>query len=247
LKSAVGSSVVGLGASFCFLPPGLGIPENAQIAYGVQELALYDPMIPSAYYSSWTATTHESAGIPKDSVYCPGINTANLARLYGVSFVLEPAGASGPKGGVFDRTIGDAKLYRIPGAGAATLTPMAVNGGLPSSDAPSTPVPVTHPNPASWNLATDAADPQVLRLRLTDVPGWHASIDGRPALLRRFAGVMLQVEVPAGRHTVELSYWPTTFSVGIVLASCSAIGLLAALSLDWAKRRRQNAKSVQAS
>ena len=43
LKTAVGSSLVGLGSSLCFLPPGLGIPENAQLAYEVQELALYDP------------------------------------------------------------------------------------------------------------------------------------------------------------------------------------------------------------
>ena len=56
LKGAVGSSVVGLGGSLCFFPPGLGIPENAQLAYGVQELAVYDPMIPSAYYSSWSAS-----------------------------------------------------------------------------------------------------------------------------------------------------------------------------------------------
>ena len=62
LKSAVGSSVVGLGGSLCFLPPGLGIPENAQVAYGVQELALYDPMIPSAYYSSWRARQPRVAG-----------------------------------------------------------------------------------------------------------------------------------------------------------------------------------------
>ena len=101
LKSAVGQSVVGLGRSLCVLPPGLGIPENAQVAYGVQELALYDPMIPSAYYSSWRAVSRESPGLPDDSVYCPGINSAKLARLYGVSFVLERAGAPGPRGGVF--------------------------------------------------------------------------------------------------------------------------------------------------
>ena len=184
LKSAVGSSVVGLGGSLCFLPPGLGIPENAQVAYGVQELALYDPMIPSAYYSSWRAVSRESPGIPDDSVYCPGINTAKLARLYGVSFVLERAGSPGPQGGVFDRAVGDEDLYRIPDAGVATLTPLAVDGRLPADDAPGTPVTVTHPDPSSWKLRSDADGPQVLRLRLTDVPGWHASIDGRPVPLR---------------------------------------------------------------
>ena len=132
LKTTVGSSLVGLGGSLCFLPPGLGIPENAQVAYGVQELALYDPMIPSAYYSSWRSVSSTSPGIPNDSVYCPGIDTAALARLYGVSFVLERAGTPGPQGGVFDKTVGDEDLYRIPDAGAATLTPLRAGGRLPS-------------------------------------------------------------------------------------------------------------------
>jgi hypothetical protein len=243
LKSTVGSSVVGLGGSLCFFPPGLGIPENAQLAYGIQELALYDPMIPSAYYSSWKTLTHESAGIPSDSVYCPGVNDAELARLYGISYVLERAGTPGPQGGEFDKAVGDEDIYRIPDAAAATLTPLPPGGKLPADDAPSTPVPVTHPNPASWKLVTEADSPQVLRLRLTDVPGWHASIDGRPVPLRRFAGVMLQVEVPPGHHTVELRYWPASLTVGIVLASGAVVSLLVAFVIEGRRRRRSAATS----
>jgi uncharacterized integral membrane protein len=37
---------------------------------------------------------------------------------------------------------------------------------------------------------------------------------------------MLQMKVPAGRHTVELYYWPATFTAGLVLAGCALIGLL---------------------
>ena len=70
----------------------------------------------------------------------------------------------------------------------------------------------------------------MLRLRLTDVPGWHASIDGRPVPLQSFAGVMLQIEVPAGRHTIELYYWPATFTAGLVLAGCAVVGLAGAVA-----------------
>jgi Bacterial membrane protein YfhO len=237
LKSAVGQSVVGLGRSLCVLPPGLGIPENAQLAYGIQELALYDPMIPSAYYSSWRAVSRESPGLPDDSVYCPGIDSAKLARLYGVSFVVERAGAPGPQGGVFVKAIGDDDLYRIPNAGAATLTPTAVGGRLPPVNAPSEPIGVTHPSPSSWKLRSDAVSPQVLRLRLTDVPGWKATIDGRPVPLQHFAGVMLQLKVPAGRHTIELNYWPATFTIGLVLAGCAVVGLAGAFALTWQRHR----------
>ena len=78
----------------------------------------------------------------------------------------------------------------------------------------------------------------MVRLRLTDVPGWHATIDGRPLPLTTFAGVMLQARVPPGRHTIELHYWPATFTWGIVLAAMAAIGLVAALVIDALRRRR---------
>jgi hypothetical protein len=243
LKTSVGSSLVGLGGFLCFLPPGLGIPENAQVAYGVQELAVYDPMIPSAYYSSWRSVSRTSPGIPNDSVFCPGINTAALARLYGVSFVLERTGTPGPQGGVFDKTVGDEDVYRIPDAAAATVTPLTASGGLPSDSVPGAPVPVTHPDPASWKLVTDADSSQILRLRLTDIPGWHASIDGRPVPLQNFAGVMLQLQVPAGHHTIELHYWPVTFTEGLVLAG-GAVAALVGAFLVSAYRRRQHPASL---
>lgn len=243
LKSAVGSSVVGFGAPLCFFPPGLGILPNAQLAYGIQELGLYDPLIPSAYFSSWSALTHQSAGNRRDFLYCPVVTTAAQARLYGVGFVLEPAGTKGPQGSEYDTTIGGEDLYRIPGAAVATLTPTTKGGSTPPVDANGTAVHVTHPNPASWRLVTNTATPQVLRLRLTDVPGWHASIDGRPVPLRRFAGVMLQVDVPSGHHTVELNYWPSTFTLGIAVAACAGAGLLASFAFAWVRGRRSPPKS----
>ena len=76
----------------------------------------------------------------------------------------------------------------------------------------------------AWKMVT-TPDPSVLRLRLTNVPGWRATIDGKPVDIDPFARIMLQVRVPPGRHVVELQYWPKTFSVGIVLALSPAFGL----------------------
>ena len=242
VKSAVGSSIIGLGGSLCFFPPGLGFPENSQVAYGVQELALYDPMIPSSYYSSWRAVSHQSPGIPDDSVYCPGIDSAGLARLYGVSYVVERSGSPGPEGGVFVRSVGEEDLYRIPDSGAATVTPLTDGGGLPDESAPGSPVAVTHSDPSSWKMVTDDGQAQVLRLRLTNVPGWHATIDGQPAPLLPFADVMLQVKVPPGRHTVVLTYWPATFTAGLVLAGCAVVGLLSAFVVSRMKRQKATKK-----
>ncbi|MGH9080776.1 MAG: YfhO family protein [Acidimicrobiales bacterium] len=240
LKRAAGSSVVGFGAPLCFFPPGLGIPVNAQLAYGVQELALYDPMIPNSYFSAWAALTGQPAGNRSDSAYCPVVSTADEARLYGVRFVLEPAGGSGPPGSRYEATIGTETLYSIPGASAATVTPLDAGGRLPPDSAGGAPVHVDHPNPASWTLRLDTSAPQVLRLRLTDVPGWHATIDGRPVALQRFAGVMLQMRVPAGIHTVELNYWPRAFTVGIILALMAVLGLAIAGIASFRSVRRRS-------
>ena len=248
LQARVGSALVGLGEAGCFLPPGLGIEENTQSAFGVQELAFYDPSAPGSYFSSWTALTGRKAGYPAYSIYCPGINTASLARLYGVGFVVESVRAPrGPQGSVFVTQLGKVEdLYRIPGAAAATLTPLPASGRLPAVEARGTPVAVTHPGPSSWKVVTESNSPQVLRLRLTDVPGWRATIDGRPLALKPFAGIMLQAELPRGDHTVELHYWPTTFSTGLVLAAGAVVGLLGTLVVSKIRRRSSSPPSTSA-
>lgn len=245
VQTVVGSAVVGFGNSNCF-PKSLGILQNDNIAYGVQELAVFDPMTPVAYFRAWRAATGEPGGKAKDWLFCPAVTSATIARLYGVSFVLEPRGARGPQGAIFDGYAGYSKLYRIPGAAPATLTPSATTGAWPGRGAPGRAVPVVHQNPAAWTLATDSSKPSVLRLRLTDVPGWHATIDGRTLTLHRFAGIMLQARVPPGRHNIELSYWPQAFTVGIVLAAAAASALTGAGILSWRRRLQRRTAVVGA-
>lgn len=100
-------------------------------------------------------------------------------------------------------------------------------------------MPVGHTNPRVWHVQTNGTTPQILRLRLVDVPGWHATIDGKPLQLIRFAGVMLQARIPPGHHTIELQYWPDTFTAGIVLAMVAVIALVLALALGHHRRTRK--------
>ena len=100
-------------------------------------------------------------------------------------------------------------------------------------------------------MTTNSDVSSVLRLRLTDVPGWHATIDGRPLALDRFSGIMLQARIPAGRHTIELHYWPETFSLGIALALCAVAGLVLvpiglSLRLRLLRRRRVDVADAEA-
>jgi uncharacterized membrane protein YfhO len=81
----------------------------------------------------------------------------------------------------------------------------------------------------------------VLHLHITDVPGWHATIDGRPLALESSSVFGFSASVPAGTHLIELRYWPSTFSVGLVLALIAVVGVAFALIVQtWRMARRRD-------
>ena len=247
LQKTVGSSLVGLGTESCIAStylggPGQGILAQANVLYNVHELAMYDPLAPAAYYSVWHSLTGQDGGSAYYYQFCPAVSSVKAARRFGVAYVLEEPGAKGPVGSHFVKAVGGNDLYAIPGAAAATVVPAADGQNPPPSDAVGRPIGVRHPDPATWQVHTDSTRPEYLRLRVTDVPGWHGTIDGHPLSLQSFSGLMLQVRVPAGRHTVTVSYWPTTFTDGIVVAVVSALGLGIALGVETARSRRRRSR-----
>lgn len=239
-RATIGSSLVGFGAPMCFYPPGLGIPPNAHLAYGVREMSIYDPSIPNAYFSSWTALTHRVPGNPNNSSFCPVFTTVDQARLYGVQFVLEPAHSPGPPGSLYQTTIAREDVYRVPNSGPASLVALGPTGAQPGRFVPGTQVSVQTPDPATWHMMVNAQAPSELRLRLTNVPGWHATIDGRPVPLETFNGVMLQMQVPKGHHVVTVTYWPVRFTFGLVLALIAVLGFVTATLVSLAGRSLRN-------
>ena len=209
---------------------------NDNLLYNVQEFATYDPMTPHDYFSLYNAPTPKLAEY--EDVFSPTVTSTQAARLYGISYLLEPIGVPGPRGSVFDRRLGNEDLYRVPGAAAATLVALGQNRSLPDKYADGAPVRVTHPSPNAWRTVTHSDTNSVLRLRLSNVPGWRATVDGRAADVYPFARTMLQVRVPPGRHVVELRYWPKTFSLGIILALCAVLGLVILLTISRIRSRR---------
>ncbi len=72
----------------------------------------------------------------------------------------------------------------------------------------------------------------------TYYPGWRATIDGRPAPLYRANSVVRALYVPAGQHTITLTFLPLDFVVGTAVSLLTLL-LLAALLL-WAWRKRSS-------
>jgi len=231
----VGTATVGFGSTLC----GLGLPPDVNDAYGVHELDDYDPSLPAAYFTGWQHVVGTPPGFDILYLFCPDISTVSVAREYGVTFLLEQGKSSAPPGTVFVRRLGNESLYRVPGSGAATLTPLQ-GPLLPPAAASGRPVNVTSPDPSTWAVTYRASRPSVLRLHLSDVPGWHATIDGHPLRLQRYAGLMMEARVPAGHHDVVLTYWPSYFTVGLVAAGLSAVGLAVAVAVDLRHRRARH-------
>jgi hypothetical protein len=247
LGRAVGSSTVGFGAVTCYLGPGLstlGVLPESNILFGVHELDFYDPILPRGYLQSWANLSKSNPAVLIYNSFCPALTTASEARRYGVKFVLEPDGGPKPTGAVFDERIGQEDLYRIPNSGDAVLVRPTTSGRLPAADALGTPVAVDRPSPSELRITTSNPRDQVLRLRLTDEPGWHATIDGRPLQLEPFAGVMLQARIPGGHHVIQLHYWPTLFTVGLITAAVCVLFLFLLIVISALHRRRNAARSL---
>ena len=173
-------------------------------------------------------------------IFCARIDTVTEARILGVDDVLEAPGKTGPAGSHFVRTVGDEGLYAIPDSGDATLTRAPADGTELPIDTPGSTVPVTHPNLEAWRVVTSETSAQVLRLRLTNVPGWNTTIDGQPLALHPWAhGLDARGPHPAGRHVIELNYLPAAFTDGVAVAAWPPSLVLAWSIVGLRARRRR--------
>jgi len=243
LQHIVGAARAGFGSC----PSGvasftdLGILPDANAAYGVSEFALYDPSMPRAYLQSWAAATRQpsiSQLADPLGVFCPAVTDVAEARRYGITFILEPRGVAGPPGTHLVATPGGEGLFRVDNVSLATDGPIRASSRSPAIG---TILRVDRPDADTWRVDLDEAHRSVVYLRLTDVPGWQATIDGRPLAVKSWQGVMIQVDVPAGRYVLVLHYWPTAFTAGLVLAVITAILLLAAAIIAHRGARRSRA------
>jgi hypothetical protein len=247
LEHIVGSSRVGVNGpptDFALLCWQLGILPDVNDVYGVHELNVYDPALPSDYFSSWSAVTGEPGGDAFFNTFCPAVSSAALARRFGVPYILEPLGENAPRGTVYVARVGNESLFRVPGAGEATETDITPDGQMPGPNTPGRAIAVGHSSPSTWHIVTDARTAEALRLHLSNVPGWNATIDGKPLQLTPYSGMMLQARIPSGHHVIEVSYWPRTFTEGLIIFVVAVVALAAAGVVVRRRQRKGQAVDV---
>ena len=90
--------------------PRVGVFPELNIGYGLRVFAIHDPVTPYAYFTSWPLPVKSAAqGV---SLFVPDINSASLARRYGISYIIAKPGLAPPAGTVRVTTLAGETLYR---------------------------------------------------------------------------------------------------------------------------------------
>lgn len=217
----VGSARVGFGRCPSLqAQPNLGILVEANSAFGVAEFASYDPVVPTTYFEAWGRATGQP-GVTGAGNFCPSITSAALARQFGVSYVLTPPAATVPFGMHQVATLDGEDLLHVPGSGLITVGPPSAAPGAPETVLANR---SSDPNAITANV--DLSHPSTVRFRVTNMPGWQASVDGHPLQLHTWDDTMLSANLGPGKHHLTLIYRPKAFDVGLLLSSICAMMLV---------------------
>jgi hypothetical protein len=249
LQRIVGGARVGTGGNAGESCP-LGVLPDANILFGIHQVNMNEPIMPKNYYSAWESQYHSLPGSADASQFCPVITSAGQARQLGVSYVLVPAGAPGPTGTTYVTTLhvpnpkrglpgtnsSNEDLYFVPASGVVTLSTRPLGG---TARRPAAHLKVSSSGSGTLHATVQQTEPSTLNLHVSDVPGWHATIDGRPLALRASSEFDLRADVPAGSHDITLEYWPSLFTAGLVLAAIAVVGIGCALSVQWLRAHRR--------
>lgn len=237
LKEVVGNDRVGFARCETIVDvPSLGILAGTNAGYRVSEVSAFDPILPKSYFRSYYDALGEPSAVHGRGGFCPSLTTAELARHFGVSYVLAASGSPPPSGMVFEETIGGEDLYFVPAAGIVTVQPDTMPASSPDATVATLSGDVN--DPASLRTVVDVTTPSTMYFRVTNYDGWTATIDGRGLPLDSWAEAMLSASVPPGHHVIEMRYRPPMWTVGLLLAGASAVAVgVALLSPLWRSHR----------
>jgi hypothetical protein len=238
---------------------GVGIYPEMNLGYGLTEFAMHDPVIPRAYFADYPVKNDDRNG-HGTNIFAPVVNSIRLARLYGIKYVIVQPPQPIPSGMRIVRTIvtdnTHLEIVSVPGShrfsftskvdtspahnGAGKQTATTSKGSPISQKIGSKVLKVIHPNNASYVLTLRTLQPKQLAIRITDVPGWHASADGHSLALHQAPGDLMSTVVPAGTKRIVLTYDPTLLQVGelFAVASLASMALYAVVERYPRSRRR---------
>jgi len=97
--------------------------------------------------------------------------------------------------------------------------------------------------PQAAEVHVDSPDPAIVLVRNMWDPNWHADVDGHAVRVFPTDYVDQGIPVPAGRHTIELTYHDPTIGYGLVGSALSIAILLGAAGVLSAPRKRESTEA----
>jgi hypothetical protein len=117
----------------------------------------------------------------------------------------------------------------------AVKTPPADNGAHDGLSVNS----IEFHSPGQIIYQVSANRPALLIMSENFYPGWVARVDGRPTPIVRADYILRAVPVPAGEHTVTLTFRPLSFQVGVILSGLTFVTLMIYLAVSFRNRRNR--------
>jgi hypothetical protein len=126
---------------------------------------------------------------------------------------------------------------KIHDAGFDPATRVVLEGGRAlEGDAAGGTVRVERYEPGRIDLAIDSPADGYLVLSDPFYPGWQARLDDRPTEILRSNYAFRAVAVPAGSHTVTMTFRPSSWYAGLAISLATVLALTVAAVL-WVRRR----------
>ncbi|MCL5048553.1 MAG: YfhO family protein [Firmicutes bacterium] len=189
----------------------VGFYPEANIGYGIRLFAIHDPLLPSAYYTSWPGPAAKPNGGP--GLFEPDVDSAALARRYGIGYILAIPGVAQPPGTNRVTTLDGETLYRVPRSSQFMLT--GANLGKIIS--------ATYPSNGTFLIKVVVKKPVRLILHVADEPGWQLSANNRTIPLVPQDKINMSALIPPGHYTLSLTYAPSGLMKGMLLAILAII------------------------
>lgn len=102
---------------------------------------------------------------------------------------------------------------------------------------------VTEFKPETFTIQVNTPSNAILSLSHPDYPGWQATLDNQSTPILRAYGAFAAVAVPAGEHTITLTYTPLSYRLGLIISllTWGSLGILAVIL--WIRRTRTDARN----
>jgi hypothetical protein len=101
-----------------------------------------------------------------------------------------------------------------------------LEGGQALDTNPSSVLSILQYDPNTVTIAVDTDQPGYLVLPDAYYPGWQATVDGQPESIRRANYAFRAVYVPAGQHTVQFTFEPVIWKVGLIVSGVTLLVLV---------------------